>query len=249
VPPRLRIAVSPPAVVSKLDTGLRFTDILFGFVIRELFLRLQNWSELDGYVQAQLVASTVLVLGSWLGFRLSLNRSAWEVKFFNLPLIRFVLDQVMVILYFKIAVLTPQDPHAPGAVTPSADDLVHTTIQTIFWIFVLYAVWDLLGVAMWWVNDGTGSPKYPKIGTDNEPIKGTRARRDLAAPLITLAILAIVFFLWRYVDPRTASESGSVWVFVVMSAVLLLYRLAKEIKNSYRALETPAEPVPGEKHA
>ena len=41
----LRKALAPPAEVSKVDTGLRFTDILFGFVIREIFLRLQNWSD------------------------------------------------------------------------------------------------------------------------------------------------------------------------------------------------------------
>src|SRR5438132_902411 len=104
---RLRRVVSPPAEVSKVDTGLRFTDILFGFVIRELFLRLQNWATLPWFVRWQLIAGTALVLGSWIGFRRSLNRSSYELKFFNLPLLRFVLDQLMVILYFRVAVLAP----------------------------------------------------------------------------------------------------------------------------------------------
>ena len=44
------------------------------------------------------------MLGSWIGFRRSLNRTTYEVKFFNLPLFRFLMDQLMVILYFRIAV-------------------------------------------------------------------------------------------------------------------------------------------------
>src|SRR5688500_15778712 len=100
---RMLLVVSPPAEPTKRDTGLRFTDILFGFVIRELFIRLQDWGELAWFVRWQLIAATALVLGSWIGFRRSLNRSDYELKFFNLPLLRFVLDQLMVILYFRIA--------------------------------------------------------------------------------------------------------------------------------------------------
>ena len=42
---RLRLALRPPAAVGQVDTGLRFTDVLFGFVIRDLFLRLEDWSQ------------------------------------------------------------------------------------------------------------------------------------------------------------------------------------------------------------
>ena len=70
-----RAVFHPPADVSKADTGIRFTDILFGFVIKELFVRLQNWSQLDWFVRWQLIAGTALVLGSWIGFRRSLNRT------------------------------------------------------------------------------------------------------------------------------------------------------------------------------
>jgi hypothetical protein len=94
----IRVALSPPAAFDRRDTGLRFTDILFGFVIREIFVRLQEWSELDAIVKWQLVASSMLVLGSWIGFRRSLNRSDYQPKFVNLPFLRFVIDQLMIIL-------------------------------------------------------------------------------------------------------------------------------------------------------
>ena len=35
----------PPAK-DEADTSLRFTDVLFGFVIKELFTRLSDWSRL-----------------------------------------------------------------------------------------------------------------------------------------------------------------------------------------------------------
>ena len=35
---RIRVLLCPPPEPGRVDTGLRFTDILFGFVIRELFL-------------------------------------------------------------------------------------------------------------------------------------------------------------------------------------------------------------------
>jgi hypothetical protein len=68
------LAWSPPAEVSKIETGLRFTDILFGFVISQLFVRIEEWEHIPTYIRWQLVVGTVLVLGSWIGFRRSLNR-------------------------------------------------------------------------------------------------------------------------------------------------------------------------------
>src|SRR6266404_5018759 len=106
---RFRVALHPVPEPERFDTSLRYTDILFGFVIRELFLRIKNWPQLSGDVHWHLIVGTTLVLGSWIGFRRSLNRSVYQVKFFNLPLFRFIMDQLMLILYFRIAVLTSAD--------------------------------------------------------------------------------------------------------------------------------------------
>lgn len=80
-----RLMLHPKPEVAQLDTSLRFTDILFGFVIREIFLRLQYWENLPRHVLMHLGVCLALVLGSWIGYRRSLNRSSYEVKFFNLP--------------------------------------------------------------------------------------------------------------------------------------------------------------------
>src|SRR5579883_735101 len=97
------IVLHPSPELEEFDTGLRYTDILFGFVIRELFIRLQHVAQLDAQAQLQLVLGAILVLGSWIGYRQSLYRSKYQLRFFNLPLLRFVVDQAMLVLYFRIA--------------------------------------------------------------------------------------------------------------------------------------------------
>jgi hypothetical protein len=152
----------PVPEIGCIDTSLRYTDILFGFVIRELFLRLQNWPELDAAVQLHLIVGTTLVLGSWIGYRRSLNRSSYEVKFFNLPLVRFIVDQWMLVLYFRIAVLTKVD----GSALPAASVLAIDTVRLVMYVFILYVLWDFLGIRManaqTTAANGAHKPRYPR---------------------------------------------------------------------------------------
>ena len=219
----LRKALAPPAEVSKVDTGLRFTDILFGFVIRELFLRLQNWSDLPGFVRWQLIVGTALVLGSWIGFRRSLNRQSYEVKFFNLPFFKFGLDQIMVILYFRVAVLT-DNPYKPI----NAEDLAHQTFKVLLYVFILYLAWDLLGIVMARVKEG-GQWKYPTV-KDGKPDYAKASRQDWPAAAITLLCLALIGVLYFLVDDDTI---GPTTAFLLGTVILVVYRFAKEIKNTW----------------
>jgi hypothetical protein len=226
--------ISPKASVSKAQTALTFTDVLFGFVIFELFTRIAYINTMEGYVQAQLVLAATLVVASWIGFRTSLNRPRWEIKFFNLPLARFVLDQAMVVLYFRAATLTPL-PQTAGSTVPLSGPLVHDTLVALVIIFVLYALWDV--GAMWMANAPlllkNGEPKYPKVdANDNQTTD--KVRTDWPAFLITvgtLAILAITF--WWF--PGTNLDKGTaVNLFVGLTALLFLYRFAKQIKTTFR---------------
>ena len=210
-----RLALSPPDDYIEKgddDAGLRFTDILFGFVISQVFLRLQNWGELSGYVRWQLALSTVLVLGSWIGFRHSVNRSAYKLKFFNLPLLRFALDQAMVILYFRVATLTPRDPAVP--VDPAA--LVDKTFDALLIIAALYFLWDLAGMIM-----GL-SPKYANSGIDGWAIA------------ITTGFLALAAVLW-HLGAETDVDAHDARVLLASAVALLLaYRWAKEIRTTLK---------------
>lgn len=219
----------PVPAKEKFDTGLRYTDILFGFVIRELFLRLQNWEHLGWPVQGHLIVGTTLVLGSWIGFRRSLYRAGYELKFFNLPLARFLVDQLMLILYFRIAVLTP----APGTLAPGtatvpnfglemASYLARETNRFVFYVFFLYAAWDLLGIWMAKAKIRVNSnlePRYPEQSINWVGI------------WITGICMLFSFLLWRFADCFSPFQ-----LFVFTTVLLLAYRWFKEMRTSCQLL-------------
>ena len=234
------LAVHPKPELVKFDTGLRYTDILFGFVIREIFLRLQNWQSLNRFILLQLAVSIALVLGSWIGYRRSLNRSSYEVKFFNLPFFRFILDQAMLILYFQVAGLTPLDL-ATVASGPDPNALAQSTIQLLVLIFGLYLVWDFLGIRMANSKD-SGRPRYPdtrdNVDKDTNTIKDPSKPpdKDWHAFGITGGVLALLALLYVLMRPGCALAGRSILPFAIAIVLLVLYRFIKEIKTSWRQL-------------
>ena len=229
----LRLIVHPVPQPEKGDTGLRFTDILFGFVLSELFIRLgnQDWTHPFDTVQLQLLVGTNLVLGSWLGFRLSLYRSSYQIKFFNLPLFRFLVDQLMLVLYFRIAILTPgPDSKKIPSFSPQ---LAKTTIELVVYIFVLYALWDLLGLwmakAKIKTTNGARIVRYPAL-KDGKPTDQEQAV-NRTGMCITIAALMLLSGIWFFVR-----SLGPIVSLLLTFVVLLAYRLCKEIRTSYQLL-------------
>ena len=215
--------------VGRRDTSLRYTDILFGFVLRELFVRLQDWPALDSLVRLHLIAGTVLVLGSWIGYRRSLKRAYYEVKFFNLPLWMFVIDQVMLVLYFRIAVLTDDPLNRTQDLTPLAVDTIGLTI----YVFVLYLIWDALG--LWMAvstveNEQGRRPRYPAVDPETDRPTGKPSPPDwfgIASTACGLGALTVLWLIARFLKPDLMLISAI--------AVLIGYRWAKEIRTSWNA--------------
>lgn len=234
-------SVHPTPEPDKTDTSLRYTDILFGFVIRELFLRLQHSPNLPWILRWQLIAATVLVLGSWIGFRRSVNRPAYVVKFFNLPFFRFLLDQLMLILYFRVATLIP-DVAGSKQTLPPGDAVTKDTSFLIMVIFALYVLWDLLG--MWAAaardpHDRTAK-LYPKVEFDpaqGKSVKTTNTQSpDVAGFCISLCFFFVFLYLWWI-----ANCLIPIAALVAMTLLLLLYRWIKEVRTTWRDLR-PATP-------
>jgi hypothetical protein len=225
---RLQAVVSPKADFSMQSTALTFTDILFGFVIKELFLRLQYWGTESWVVRWQLVTGITLVLGSWIGYRRSLARAAYELKFFNLPLLRFGLDQAMLIMYFRIAILTPNE--ARPEVVPVT--VTQTTIRVLLIIFGLYILWDVGGLLM------TLGDKYKKIENNaktNSPFPG-----NLSGFVITLVFLVMFTVLYVAAEHTTIHGQQADHLLLVATALLLAYRFAKEVRSSWRDISKPS---------
>jgi hypothetical protein len=171
-----------------------------------------------------LIAGTTLVLGSWIGFRNSLYRSRYQLKFFNLPLFRFLVDQLMLILYFRVAVLTPVLEVNKSPVFPDPRNLADSTTKLMMWVFLLYVIWDLLGI---WIAraKANGSPRYPKI----ESLPAANWQEvNWAGLMISTAFFAALLLLWYVADccgPNT--------LLAITIGVLLSYRFAKEIRTSW----------------
>ena len=221
-----RLAFHPVPEVGRRDTSLRYTDILFGFVIRELFLRLQNWPQLDRVVKWHLMTATILVLGSWIGYRRSLNRSSYEVKFFNVPFWRFVVDQFMLVVYFRMAVLTTT------AQTSGLDwqQLVLDTTRLTAYVFASYVVWDLLGLWMSVATDSQGAvvrPRYPMVDADDNPTTSAVALDWIGFGITTAAFIAVAA-LWLL-----AGLPNPWAVLPALIIVLLAYRWSKEMRTSW----------------
>ena len=227
----------PPPEVSKADNSLRFTDILFGFVIKEVFIRLANWPDLPMYVFLQLLTVSALVLGSWIGYRRSLNRSVYEVKFFNLPLIRFLVDQVMLILYFRLAVLTTLDPQKPQL---SESIVIYQTLLGLLIVFGLYFAWDVLGLIMATVKIKSKF-RYPKIDGSPAAMTTEQAPHEWPGFWITVVLgLAFGLVFWLYGDESTATTP-----LLVATGLLVIYRVAKEVRTSVK-MTHPTEPAAAE---
>jgi len=228
----VQVAFHPEPELERFDTGLRYTDILFGFVIRELFVRLQNWRQLDHAVHLHLIVGTTLVLGSWIGFRRSLYRSGYQVKFFNLPLFRFVADQLMLILYFRVAVLTD----AEGKQIPAASDLANSTNKLIIYVFVLYVIWDLLGIWMAKAKavgrDKKKKPRYPEVSNSKDPQMTEKEQTPNWSGFgISVGGLTLLVLFWLLRNCLTP-----IGVFFAITALLLVYRWVKEMRTSWRLL-------------
>jgi hypothetical protein len=223
---KFELALHPTPQPGRVDTSLRYTDILFGFVIKELFTRLQNWPTLDGEIRWHLIAGTTLVLGSWIGYRRSLNRTTYEVKFFNLPFFRFLADQLMLILYFRIAVLSD----AQGKM---ASDLATDTAHLIAGVFALYVLWDVLGIWMAKarladVPTGRSEYRYPRLHegcmtTEKQAVD----RMGFFITLFTFAVTATLGLAAQRLIPEV--------IFMLEVLCLIAYRLAKEVRTSWRS--------------
>lgn len=204
----------------ELATGLRFTDVLFGFVIRELVIRLVDWRVQPGWVRGHLMLTAVVVLGSYVGYRNSRKRADYQLRFANLPLLRFVLDQTMVFAYFRMAIATQDLDLAanpvPSTIWAAPASLARIDAAMLALIAACYLAWDALGHAMALRTDSQGLRRYPDIAVD-------RLRTMMTIVLASVAAAAVI---WSHLGTLTARQ-----VLALQGAAavaVLAYRMAKD---------------------
>jgi hypothetical protein len=210
------------------DTSLRFTDVLFGFALREVVLRLVKWEQLNVASRIHLLLTTLVILGSYVGFRNSQKRGRFKLRFLNLATMRFVLDQAMVFLYFLLAlyISLDKDP-ATGQLSPSpAAALSRFDARVIVAIFALYFVWDL--ISHWMARCGRyfiskGDPNAEPTTSD------LRLQAPMYRTVVTGAALAIACALMLVSEYAEPKGSAATWLIAAMAGLAVTYRLTKDM--------------------
>ena len=131
------LRLQTPPKVDPGHVGVTFVDVLFALVVGYMLTPLATWWKIPWSGWGDLGVAAVLTLTSWIGYHNSSSNPKWVISFPNLPLLVFVLDITMVVVYacsvFVAASITPgasQSPHMlPEAVVVAVS-------------FLLYCLWD-----------------------------------------------------------------------------------------------------------
>jgi hypothetical protein len=199
----------------------------------------QVWRTIPQAGWWHLTVAVVLTLMSWVGYHNSVNRPRFVIGFPNLPLVQFVLDIAMVVVY-GLAVFSVETATNRG-------QRVHTTLWPeavlVSIAFVLYALWDRVALTVRktvayrdeWER---AMNERPDLGL--KPMRSAddgfdRKRRHVtywcALFAAGLAVGAVA------VDAAAAAEPPTIAVAVIDGGLILLllgYRLAKEFVSEPR---------------
>jgi hypothetical protein len=143
----------------------------------------------------------------------------------------------MLILYFRIAVLTPVPEAGTLLISgrEAAHNLARHTNELVFYVFLLYVLWDVLGI---WIAkakikaiDGP-KPRYPRI--EGVTTTGEQQVINKAGIWITIACCLLFFILWLFADCF-----NPLYLFVTTAVLLLVYRWLKEMRTSCQLLLQP----------
>lgn len=193
--------------------GITFIDVLFAIVVGKTLEPLAVWDQLSLTAYGHLIVAFVLTVTSWVGYHTSPNSPKYVIRFPNLPLLQFLVDIALVVVYWMTA------SYVEGTYTTFGRDIerapsAQPEALLVFISFVLYFLWDRIGLAM-----GRDDHRYKAI-----------ARRD-AGPRhrVTEAFLGLsaIIALFSYTCTRE-TERVIFLIDLALIALLVLYRFAKQ---------------------
>lgn len=167
-----------------------------------------------------------MILGSYIGFRNSQKRGKFKLRFFNLAVLRFVLDQSMVFLYFWLGLYISLEQDSSGALeVPSATAFLRFDARVVLVVFLLYLSWDL--VSQWMAHSG-------KYFVDKADPLSTPTRSDVRLEartyrtLITLGATACataILMISELAEP--AGGAATAWI-AALALLAVTYRVVKD---------------------
>ena len=220
----------PDPTIDPGTAGISFVDILFALVVGQVLDPLRLWASdphahpLSAPVMMHLAVTLVVTLASWVGYHASANRPRFRLMFFNLELVKFMLDIAMVVVYFLMASYAVRTP---------LSDRPETMLVAVS--FGLYLFWDLAGAwekggqpnpykAAW--DEAFNNPNRPDV---HEPWVPTSWPRIAATAAALVATAVICTFTWMAHGAHAApSREASITIDALLIAVLIAYRYIKD---------------------
>ena len=200
-----------PTSIDETRVGLSFIEVLFALVVARALDPLANYSKIPGVGLSHLAVAFVLTVTSWIGYHNSWNRPRYFIRFANLPLWQFVIDVLLVVMYWFTAVSAEGTGTGLGETVSARPETLCVAIA-----FTLYCAWDQVGFAI------RRSDLYEK----SPPSRDVPRRRYVTRwySVIAIAFAAIV---WT-VDPR--SSTAIIVVDCLLITVILAFRFTKEMR-------------------
>lgn len=196
--------------------GITFVDVLFALVIARVLEPFARASDLSPASISHLMLAGVLTVSSWIGYHNSWNRPRYLIRFFNLPFWQFLVDVLLVVVYWMNATYAegiPTDVGITTATPPRANSALPEAIFVVI-TFALYATWD-------WIGKAIRNAKGYK-----------RRRRDLDVPsrrVVTIVCLlisiGIAVWVW-YLRPSTTKSIVAMDIGLFL--LIIGFRVAKE---------------------
>jgi hypothetical protein len=222
----------------KLDpskVGISFVDLLFAAVVPFQLQALDHWWRLRPVGWVQVSTSLVLLLTSWVGYHNSSSRSRWLIDFVNLPLLIFVLDILMVLIYGFSAFAAEV-----GATTGTSERCSPVPMAiAVALTFVLYVLWDRANLTL------KETCKYQRAWRTAHDDEGMTVRKLSDVPRrrhITMAFCA-AFIVVAVVSASLDSQGDPVARTIVVNAILILLLVSFRLTKEWQGSEPPHETI------
>ena len=196
------------------SVGIGFVDVLFALVIGQALLSV-TWRDvhrISGTKAADLLVAVVVTLTSWIGYHNSLNRPKFKIRFINWPLTQFILDILMVFVYWLLVTSSglARSIHHPDGVTAGL----------VLAAFVLYCLWDFVS------NRIVRQAKYQDLLDDRGEYSGVDWFRFVTTWGCTLACLII----WRIAVQFNTTITSTLIIDGALVVTAVVFRLLKDSK-------------------
>lgn len=195
--------IRPPQQDSS-HVGITFVDVLFAIAMEKVFEPLAQPTQLNRAGIAQLALAASLTVTSWVGYHSSWNRPQWIIHFPNLPLIQFLIDVVLVTIYWLLAAYYPHD---------GVSSTIAPVLMTVL-TFALYAAWDWSTFLM------RRDPRYwgwnPRLDVPN--------RRWVTAVCLFVSVMFVIVVSQHHLKGSNATTV----ICYMLIGLVVTYRFAKD---------------------